>query len=525
MPPGSVLFMSQKSAYINEKIFFECLKTHFLPRKPAGKVLLCLDGHTSHCNSVEMLEFSAANDIILFTLPSHTTHYLQTLDRSVFKSLKAFYYEACRMWLKRNPGRRLTRLQFGELLSTAWSKSATYENATAGFKATGIYPFNRYAVPDHAFAATNMQNDESHRHRPSSATVTRRTSSPSLLQVGPDQSSTSEIHTFQSCSSPCLRSVKPSHSSSSGNKAPQQSSTPQSAFNSIQPDLPRIQAPSRDSETPSLPDDVETIEHGPPEMQTVRNICTPPPREVQSIEPGPSQILAIKKNRNSILFPSQKENNQSVESVIQQTPATKENEEETPSKFLTEIAQIPVKTYQVRKRAKQVAKILTSETHINYRKECEEKKNDKQARSDSNLRKRKIKQENTICKESNEKKFKRDQKGQEKEDKPVQKKTKQKKNKINKRQESTDTEDDDEPILLESGDSSPVRSLIDDCVGCGDNYYTTELTEDWIQCVICKRWAHENCTEYDDKCHPCGNKIKIDARKGKGKGKKTKSAN
>ncbi|KAI5635189.1 DDE superfamily endonuclease domain-containing protein [Phthorimaea operculella] len=158
MPPGSVLYMSQKSAYINAAIFFEWLKTHFLPRKPAGKVLLCLDGHTSHCNSVEMLEFAAANDICLFTLPSHTTHYLQTLDRSVFKSLKAHYYEACRMWLKLNPGRRLTRLQFGELLSTAWGKGATYENATAGFKATGVYPFNRSAVPDYAFSVIATAN-------------------------------------------------------------------------------------------------------------------------------------------------------------------------------------------------------------------------------------------------------------------------------------------------------------------------------------------------------------------------------
>ncbi|KAJ2944518.1 hypothetical protein O0L34_g3863 [Tuta absoluta] len=99
------------------------------------------------------------------------------------------------------------------------------------------------------------------------------------------------------------------------------------------------------------------------------------------------------------------------------------------------------------------------------------------------------------------------------------------KKKPQQRKESSETEDDEEPILLESGDSSPVESFVDDCVGCGDNYYKTELTEDWIQCSICERWAHENCTEYDDKCHPCGNKIKIEAQQGKGKGKKTKRAN
>lgn len=81
LPPGSILYMSQKSAYINADIFIAWLNDHFIPRKPTGKVLLIADGHASHC-SVEVLELAEANDIILFCLPSHTTHYLQPLDRA-----------------------------------------------------------------------------------------------------------------------------------------------------------------------------------------------------------------------------------------------------------------------------------------------------------------------------------------------------------------------------------------------------------------------------------------------------------
>lgn len=66
LPPGSVLYMSQKSAYINTDIFLRWLTEHFLPRKPQGKVL---DGHSSHVNSAEMLKFAQANDIILLSLP------------------------------------------------------------------------------------------------------------------------------------------------------------------------------------------------------------------------------------------------------------------------------------------------------------------------------------------------------------------------------------------------------------------------------------------------------------------------
>lgn len=57
LPPGSQIAMSEKSAYVNATIFKDWLKSHFLPRKPAGKVLLIVDGHTSHTNLVEVLEF------------------------------------------------------------------------------------------------------------------------------------------------------------------------------------------------------------------------------------------------------------------------------------------------------------------------------------------------------------------------------------------------------------------------------------------------------------------------------------
>ncbi|KAK9738146.1 DDE superfamily endonuclease [Popillia japonica] len=116
MPPGSQISMSEKSAYVNAIILKDWLEFHVLPRNPAGKVLFIVDGHTSHTNSVEVLEFSEANDIILFCLPSHTTHYLQPLDRSFFKSLKNYYYAACTNFLKANPSRKITRIIFGTSL-------------------------------------------------------------------------------------------------------------------------------------------------------------------------------------------------------------------------------------------------------------------------------------------------------------------------------------------------------------------------------------------------------------------------
>lgn len=142
MPPGSVVRMSEKSAYVNAEIFFDWLKNHFLPRKPAGKVVLILDGHTSHCNLCEMLEFAEEHEIIMICLPAHTTHYLQPLDRSAFKSLKNHYYEACNNFVKRNPQQRISRLNFGGLLAEAWTRAAIARNAISGFRATGLIPFS-----------------------------------------------------------------------------------------------------------------------------------------------------------------------------------------------------------------------------------------------------------------------------------------------------------------------------------------------------------------------------------------------
>lgn len=143
----------------------------FLPRKPAGKVLLLLeqnaitiDGYSIHCNSVIMLKFASKNSIILISMPSHTSHYQQPLDVAVFKSLKTHFYKSCRQWMKQHPGRRLSRLQFGFLLNQDWVKAATCEHDISGFRAAEV-PLNPGAIPEFAFSGNieapveNNEND------------------------------------------------------------------------------------------------------------------------------------------------------------------------------------------------------------------------------------------------------------------------------------------------------------------------------------------------------------------------------
>lgn len=122
-----------------------------------------------------MLEFAEEHNIILFRLPPHTTHYFQPLDRAFFKSLKGYYYESFRNFMRGNPNRRLNRLQFGKLLGEAWGE--LQQHAISAFKSTGIVPFNEGAIPDYAFLA------EQRNHQTISAEpVQEREEDPQIIQ-------------------------------------------------------------------------------------------------------------------------------------------------------------------------------------------------------------------------------------------------------------------------------------------------------------------------------------------------------
>jgi len=153
-PPGTMIKMSE-SGYIASDLFLSWLQ-HFQKYRPAGKCILIVDGHASHVKSLDVLDYAKDNEITLICLPPHTTHYLQPLDRSFFKPLKVYYDQACRSFISNHPGRSITKLQFSTLLNQAWGKAATTETATNGFRICGIYPINRHAIPEHAYAPAGV---------------------------------------------------------------------------------------------------------------------------------------------------------------------------------------------------------------------------------------------------------------------------------------------------------------------------------------------------------------------------------
>lgn len=51
------------------------------------------------------------------------------------------------------------------------------------------------------------------------------------------------------------------------------------------------------------------------------------------------------------------------------------------------------------------------------------------------------------------------------------------------------------------------------CRECFDDYASTKSTANWIQCLMCNLWLHEDCILYGDYCNRCGHKKKLAALK------------
>ncbi|XP_018399026.1 PREDICTED: uncharacterized protein LOC108776809 [Cyphomyrmex costatus] len=155
--PAESLVEISETGYINSELFLKWFK-HFLayvrPSKE-NKVLLLLDGHTTHSKNLNVINLACENGVLLLQLPGHTTHRLQPLDVSIFKPFQLYYDEAVVKWHRTNPPPPLRQCHVSTLLSEAYLKIATMSNAVNGFKATGIWPVDRHIFNNTDFIAVD----------------------------------------------------------------------------------------------------------------------------------------------------------------------------------------------------------------------------------------------------------------------------------------------------------------------------------------------------------------------------------
>ena len=143
--PGTMYGLSS-SGWMDGDLFELWFTHHFLPYAPPTRpLLLLLDGHSSHYQP-NVVKKAAEEQVILFCLPPHTTHLTQPLDKGPFGPLKMYWREECQNYLVLNPGKTITRFQFSQLFSKAWYRDMAMSNVIAGFRITGIFPFDHHAL-------------------------------------------------------------------------------------------------------------------------------------------------------------------------------------------------------------------------------------------------------------------------------------------------------------------------------------------------------------------------------------------
>ena len=89
---------------------------------------------------------------MLQTLVPHTSNATQPLDRSVYGPLKTYVKEAHDEHLRRNPNKRTTIYDVPSLSEIPLQRACSERNINSGFRATGIYPLNRNALPKTMYA-------------------------------------------------------------------------------------------------------------------------------------------------------------------------------------------------------------------------------------------------------------------------------------------------------------------------------------------------------------------------------------
>src|SRR5436190_5933111 len=97
--------------------------------------------YTNSFGTLEILEFCFENNILLCRLPSHTSHKLQPCDVGPFAPLKTAYRDEVER-LNRGGIDIVGKEHFTSLYKPAREKALTKRNITAGWAATGLFPFN-----------------------------------------------------------------------------------------------------------------------------------------------------------------------------------------------------------------------------------------------------------------------------------------------------------------------------------------------------------------------------------------------
>ena len=159
--PDDAVYAKSESGWVDSELFFAWMKKVFLVHAVSQRpVMLLVDGHASHV-TMDLIELARDNNVILFCLPPHTTHLLQPLDVSVFKSLKDHFYRSLRAFCFVKKKFVVSKKEFASVVKEPFEKAFAMSNIKAGFKKCGIYPNDPNAIDTAKMKPSEMYSQPS----------------------------------------------------------------------------------------------------------------------------------------------------------------------------------------------------------------------------------------------------------------------------------------------------------------------------------------------------------------------------
>lgn len=159
--PGTT-YAATTNGWMESNIFLNYFEKSFLKEiGDARPVLVIYDGHASHVDE-RLISSALRNNVTILKLPPHSSHLLQPLDLSVFRSLKIKWDAQLVEWQRRNQGQRIPKQHFSVLIGKIWSQTES-EIITNGFRKGGIYPFNSNVISAEHYDPLALKRYEVHK--------------------------------------------------------------------------------------------------------------------------------------------------------------------------------------------------------------------------------------------------------------------------------------------------------------------------------------------------------------------------
>jgi hypothetical protein len=143
-PPGTQ-FACTENGWITRDVFVQWLKHFIQTTKPSKetKVLLLLDGLTTHTKNLQAINVAIENAVILLSITAHITHCLRPLYVGFLKPLSVYFSQACDKWMWQHPMRKITQFQISRLLGKSYGRAASVANVVTGFARTGVSSWSK----------------------------------------------------------------------------------------------------------------------------------------------------------------------------------------------------------------------------------------------------------------------------------------------------------------------------------------------------------------------------------------------